>query len=412
MGDGPGASREKRRPSTHLHGRLTDRASPTCAGAAATGGCTSCAPTDRRRARCLHCPGGTWRPAGSRSFASTPAGPERSTLPLRSSSGDPLPRARPGEPRDGSRRGEAARTLATPHQRHRRGRVPEQRKPSSADPSRPQLSGIPTTARAASATAVTIPAGPGSANAGCAAMPRCVEGGAMPSQASDSHPCHGRRPLPTSRSGDLVASATQAPSSTAAQSYSAAPKGTTTVPISGRSRPASSATSHGASSRAVAISGGTMPSARSDAGHGTSARRTSWSRARRAASAPGSLLVKQRPRAATSAHEFDAYAARAERRLWRHHFRAEPSRQRSTRGRRPDAQLTRARRRAAPPRSARRNYARHRVSVALRGIERAARDGGSHRVPAAASGSMPSSSTSKRRASRYTSSASACRPDR
>ena len=106
-------------------------------------------------------------------------------------------------------------------------------------PSWRQRSDSPTTSRPAPLAASSTPASPGSASTGSAATPakRCTSSDALASERCPSA-------VPSSCSGALVAAASHAPSSKAAQSCSAPPKGTSTgLSGPGSTTPCSRATS-------------------------------------------------------------------------------------------------------------------------------------------------------------------------
>ena len=112
-------------------------------------------------------------------------------------------------------------------------------------------------------------------------------------------PCSGTAAAPASRRDTLAACANHAPSSTAAQSWSAPPNGTKIGPPGVASRGTSTATSHGVSARtAVSCSSG-VPSVRNSSGASASRRSTSSSVASRASSSPGAVDVNVAERATT-----------------------------------------------------------------------------------------------------------------
>ena len=217
-------------------------------------------------------------------------------------------------------RREPARPRPAPDQHRRRGRSLGE---LAADPAEALLA--PALGEADDEQAGALgerddrPRGPGSPSSGSATMPAVAGRSATRRQAGGSRRARPRRSsdaAPISRSGASVARATQAPSSSAAQSCHAAPKGTITGPA--RSEPPAStsrATSHGACSRTTPASpsSGERPAS-------MSSRSTSSCDARRTTSSPGAGEENAAVRAARPRRE-QLVPARGERRRGRAELR-------------------------------------------------------------------------------------------
>ena len=181
-----------------------------------------------------------------------------------------------------------------------RARTSARRTPPT--PSCRQRGESPMTPTVAVSTASTSACSVGSTRSGSASTPttRCTASDASASRRLASRwPCRGSVFVPTSRSTAPPAEASHAPSSSAVQSCSPPPNGTSTPCPDSQSMddPWMTPTSAGERSRIEATSFGKASASRPDA-----SRRTSWTScavARRTASATGSSVVNAAVRAST-----------------------------------------------------------------------------------------------------------------
>ncbi len=183
-------------------------------------------------------------------------------------------------------------------------------------PSRRQRSDRPITSTHAPAAASSTPARPGSAMTGSDSIPanRCTSSAASASRREASRPSASPA-APSSFSVARLALAIHAPSSSAAQSCSAPPKGTSTgasAPhrMAWSSRATSTATSQGAFSRTAPTLPRGTPRPSSGRRPSMRIRSTASSWARRTRSWPGSVEVKATARAGTPRRRRSARAAR------------------------------------------------------------------------------------------------------